>query len=54
MSGTTVEVLAITSIDDQPVGDGVVGPVTRRLHEEFQARLRGLITDEPGAKSVSR
>lgn len=35
MSGTAAEVLAITSIDDRPVGDGRVGPITQRLYEEF-------------------
>jgi D-alanine transaminase len=41
MSSTTVEVLAITSIDDRPVGDGRVGPVTTRMHDAFVQRARG-------------
>jgi len=40
LSGTASEVLAITSIDDRPVGDGKVGPITRRLHDEFLHRTR--------------
>ena len=40
MSGTTVEAFGITSIDDQPIGDGKVGPITRRIFEEFQRRVR--------------
>ena len=40
MSSTAVEVLAITRIDDQPVGTGRVGPHTKRLLEEFQTRSR--------------
>ncbi len=40
MSGTAAEVLAITSIDDRPVSNGRVGPVTQRLYHEFQARTR--------------
>ena len=39
MSGTTVEVLAITSIDDNPVGRGRVGPITDRLYQEFLSRV---------------
>jgi D-alanine transaminase len=31
MSGTTAEVLPVSRIDRTPVGDGVPGPVTRRL-----------------------
>lgn len=40
ISSTGVEVLGVTSIDDQPVGNGQVGPVTRRLYEEFCRRAR--------------
>ena len=40
MSGTTVEVLGITEIDGQPVGEGVVGPITKRLYDEFLKRSR--------------
>ncbi len=40
MSGTAVEVLAITRIDHQPVGDGLVGPHVKRLFEEFKRRSR--------------
>ncbi len=40
MSGTTVDALGITSVDDQPIGDGRVGPITRRLYEEFVKRSR--------------
>jgi len=38
MSGTAAEVLAITSIDDRPVGGGYVGPITQRLYDEFLRR----------------
>jgi len=40
MSGTTVDALGITSVNDQPIGDGRVGPITRRLYEEFVKRSR--------------
>lgn len=40
MSSTTVEVLGVTRVDDRPIGDGRVGPVTGRLLEAFHARLR--------------
>lgn len=41
MSGTTVEVLGITSVDGHPVGNGSVGPITRQLRDEFIRRVRG-------------
>jgi D-alanine transaminase len=47
MSGTTVEALGITSIDDQPIADGKVGPITKRLYEEFTKRVRRHISS-PG------
>jgi len=40
MSSTAVEVLGIVEIDDRPVADGRVGPITRRLMAEFQRRSR--------------
>ncbi|UCC32649.1 MAG: aminotransferase class IV [Phycisphaerales bacterium] len=40
MSGTTVDSLGITSVDDRRIGDGRVGPITRRLYEEFVKRSR--------------
>jgi D-alanine transaminase len=38
LSGTTVEVLPVTSIDGHLIGDGKVGPITTRLSEAFIAR----------------
>ncbi len=42
MSSTTVEVLAITSIDGHAIGSGHVGPITQRIHDEFRSRSREL------------
>jgi D-alanine transaminase len=36
LSSATKEVLAITALDGQPVGDGVPGPVYRKLHAGYQ------------------
>ncbi|GJL65263.1 MAG: D-alanine aminotransferase [Nitrospirales bacterium] len=33
--GTTIEVLPVTQLNDQPVGDGSPGPVTRSLMSKF-------------------
>ena len=41
LAGTTTETLGVVSIDGKPIGDGSVGPVTRRLYEElFASRAR--------------
>jgi len=39
--GTAVEVTPIRSVDHIQVGKGVVGPVTRKLQEEFFAITSG-------------
>ena len=41
MSGTITEVLPITRIDGQPIGDGAVGPVARRLNRDLLERIGG-------------
>ena len=39
LTGTAAEVIGVTKIGDQPVGDGTVGPMTRRLVAEFKRRV---------------
>lgn len=42
LSSSTKEVLAVTTLDGQPVGAGVPGPVFRRMHalfQEYKAKL---------------
>ncbi len=42
LSSSTKEVLAVTTLDGKPVGDGKPGPVFRRMHsayQEYKARL---------------
>ena len=53
MSSTAVEILAVTSIDNQPVGAGCVGPVTRRLCKEFKARSRAHTDDNDRSEQSS-
>jgi branched-subunit amino acid aminotransferase/4-amino-4-deoxychorismate lyase len=36
-------VLPVTRIDDTQIGDGLPGPVTRRLAAAYHARLEGLL-----------
>lgn len=43
--GTGQEILPVTSIDRLPVGDGVPGPLTRRLRERYFEVVRGLVPD---------
>lgn len=54
MSSTSVEVLGITRVDDQPIGNGTVGPVTMRVHAEFCRSCRANIEDTaPSQRLVS-
>jgi branched-chain amino acid aminotransferase len=40
-SGTAVEVTRIREIDDRVIGDGKLGPITRRLQQTFNEAVRG-------------
>jgi D-alanine transaminase len=35
LTGTTSEILPIVRVDDQPVGEGIPGPITRRLQAAY-------------------
>ncbi len=47
-TGTAAEITPIRSVDGIPVGEGVRGPITRRLQEEFFGIVRGEIPDRHG------
>jgi branched-chain amino acid aminotransferase len=42
LCGTGQEILPVTSIDRLPVGDGTVGPITRRLRDDYFNVVRGV------------
>lgn len=42
LTGTGVQVAAVTSVDRRPVADGTVGPLTQRIQELFFRIVRGL------------
>ena len=42
LTGTTTEVVGITKLDGEPVGDGKPGPVTTRLENLYRAVIRSL------------
>jgi D-alanine transaminase len=44
LTGTTSEVLPIIRVDELKIGDGLPGPVTRRLQETYSGAVRELIT----------
>lgn len=37
LSGTTTEIMPVTSVDGRPIGDGRPGPVTRRILDAYRA-----------------
>jgi branched-chain amino acid aminotransferase len=41
LTGTAAEVVAVTRIDNRPIGAGQPGVITRRLTEEFHRHVRG-------------
>jgi branched-chain amino acid aminotransferase len=46
--GTAAEVTPIRSIDQLPVGDATVGPVTRKVQEHYLNIVRGKVPDKYG------
>lgn len=42
ISSATREVMAVTTLDGRPVGNGEPGPLWRRVHQEFQSYKREL------------
>lgn len=39
LTGTTSELMPIVSLDNSPVGDGVVGPIVRKLQQAFELHI---------------
>ncbi|UNK58186.1 branched-chain amino acid transaminase [Pseudoxanthomonas daejeonensis] len=48
MCGTAAEITPLRSVDGKPVGDGVPGPVTRRLQQLFFGLFDGSTADTRG------
>ncbi len=46
--GTAVEVTPVRSVDKIAVGDGTVGPITRRLQQAYFAVVKGEVPDTHG------
>jgi branched-chain amino acid aminotransferase len=46
-TGTAAEVTPIREVDDRAIGDGTVGPVTRRLQERFFEIVKGNDSSHP-------
>jgi branched-chain amino acid aminotransferase len=40
LTGTAAEIIGVSSIDGEAIGEGKVGPITRRLVAEFRARVK--------------
>ncbi|TWT50030.1 D-alanine aminotransferase [Thalassoglobus neptunius] len=39
LTATTMEILPVTRVDDQPIGDGQIGPVSRQLVDAYQKHI---------------
>jgi branched-chain amino acid aminotransferase len=40
-TGTAVEITPIREVDNRKIGDGTVGPITRRIQERFFDIVKG-------------
>ncbi len=45
LCGTGAEVTPVRSVDRRSIGDGAIGPITRRLAERFEAIVRGRVPE---------
>lgn len=41
LTGTAAEIIPVVELDGRVVGDGVPGPITKKLHKRFHAMVRG-------------
>ncbi|WZO96379.1 aminotransferase class IV [Isosphaeraceae bacterium EP7] len=48
LTGTTIEVLSVVTIDDATIGDGTPGPVTRKLQSAFTEAVRRWLAGDEG------
>lgn len=44
LTGTAAAVTAVTHVDHQPIGDGVMGPITTKLRELYDDLVRGKLS----------
>ena len=47
-TGTAAEVTHLSSVDRIPVGDGNIGPITRRIQNEYMNLVNGRVPDRFG------
>lgn len=41
LTGSAAEVIPVIKLDDRPIGDGAVGPITKQLSQAFHQYVRG-------------
>jgi branched-chain amino acid aminotransferase len=46
-TGTAAEITPVREVDNRPIGDGVVGPITKKLQERFFDVVRGSDNSHP-------
>ena len=47
LTGTGAEVIAVTKVDNRAVGNGKIGPLTRRLMDLFHKHVRAVANGQP-------
>jgi D-alanine transaminase len=53
LTGTTSEVMPIIRVDDHPIGQGQVGPVTRRLQKAYKEAVHEFVNGSSGERKTS-
>jgi D-alanine transaminase len=52
--GTTTEVVPVVAVDGARIGTGQPGPITRRLHQAYEAAVRRWLDSNPSPRSRLR
>lgn len=52
LTGTGAEVIGVREVDRRPVGDGKLGPLTRRLMDAYQKHVRSAAANDPLPASI--
>jgi branched-chain amino acid aminotransferase len=52
LCGTGQEILPVVRIDRMPVGDGQIGPLTRKVRDDYFGIVRGIRADHPEWRTI--
>jgi branched-chain amino acid aminotransferase len=46
LTGTAAEIIGVSAVGDRVIGSGQVGPVSKRLEQEFRRRIAAMTPED--------